>query len=87
MKFEKRIEVLESHFLKEEIDPKLDAEITEWFKLHPEYNPCAQPESNKIVMPEYLRDTFQHRIKNMFTTKKCLPNFFNLKKFWKEIYP
>ncbi|MCE2982579.1 MAG: hypothetical protein LW832_03325 [Parachlamydia sp.] len=87
MELKKRIENLENLYIEKEIDPKLDAELTDWFKANPNYSPCPQPESNSISMPEHLSIAFQYRIKGVFIQKKCVPNFFNLQKFWEIIYP
>lgn len=85
---EQRVEKLENHFLKTYVDPKLDAELTEWFKSNPEYSPISQPEHNNgVVMPEHLSQAFSCRIENMFSKKKLEQSPRSLMNNWKEIYP
>jgi hypothetical protein len=88
MKYNRRIEDLEKHFLKPALDPKLDSELTSWFKSHPDYQPGAQPENNSgVVMPEHLCIAFQQRIAYVLTQKRHPHNVCDLAKFWQDIYP
>ena len=52
MSLEGRIRKLEGTIAKTHIDPKVDAELQEWFKAHPGYLLLTQPENpNEIGMP------------------------------------
>lgn len=64
MRFEKRIESLEENILIKDIDQKLDAELSAWFKSNPDYQCFVQPEyNNGVVMPEHLCEVLSWRVK------------------------
>lgn len=87
MNLEKRINNLEEDIAKRYIDPKVDAELTEWFKVTPEYIPFAQPESNdSVVMPDHLEKAFAHRMNNLFSERNLIPTGNNLLKIYKDLF-
>lgn len=88
MNMQKRIEKLEGVLLNADLDPQLDIELTEWFKSHPDYQPCAQPENNhNIVIPEHLGRAFQCRVDYVLKKKNFKPNLCSLVEAWESIYP
>ena len=88
MKFERRIEKLEECFLKTDIDPKLDAELMEWFKSHPEYYPFRQPEHNNgAVFPDRLNQAFLCRIAHMLSERNLDRNLCGLLEISESLYP
>lgn len=85
MKFEKRVMALENHFLQNEIEPKLDLELTDWLKSHPDYNFLSQPESNQMIqMPNHLQKAFNTRLTHTLSKSKLPHNCTNLLKLSKE---
>lgn len=87
MKFERRLENLEEIVLKTKLNSKLDAELSEWFKTHPEYQPFAQPEHNEVLMPDHLCTAFRQRIEYIINEKNYPLNLCSLIKLWGNIYP
>ncbi|NGX34816.1 MAG: hypothetical protein K1060chlam1_01173 [Candidatus Anoxychlamydiales bacterium] len=87
MNLEKRINKLEENISKMYVDPRVDAELTEWFKSNPEYNPFAQSkEGNEDIMPEKLRQAFMYRVQKLFKEKNLQPNFSNLLKIYTDLF-
>lgn len=87
MNLEKRINKLEENISKIYIDPRVDAELTEWFKANPEYNPFVQPkEINEDIMPKNLRQAFMCRMEKLFKKRNLEPTLCNLLKIYKELF-
>jgi len=71
MKLTQRIKNLEDNMTKTQVDPKMKAELIDWFKEHPGYLLFAQPENNNgVVMPEHLSWVSGCIIDGIFEEKK-----------------
>ena len=88
MKLERRIKKLEELFVQTDIDPKLDAELKEWFKSPPEYYPFRQPECNNgVVLPEHLSQAFQCRIDHRIREKNLNYDLCGLAEIGESLHP
>lgn len=87
MNLKKRIIKLEEKTSKTRIDPRLDAELTEWLKSHPDYRPFTHPESNNgVVMPEHLIRAVTCRMNKLFAERNLEPHLCNLLKIYKDLF-
>jgi hypothetical protein len=79
MSLEGRISKLEETIAKTHIDPKVDAELREWFKAHPGYRLLSQPKDpNEGGMPKYLLDALICRTKALLAERNLEPFASNL---------
>jgi len=87
MNLESRVKKLEANINTVDFDPIVDAELTKWFKSHPEYKPLTQPENDKsIVLPEHLSLAFQCRINKLFVERDLEPCLENLHKIYEDLF-
>lgn len=87
MRKEQRLKKLEEYISKTYVDSKLDDELTEWLKEHPDYHMFAQPESNnEVVMSENLSQVFMHRMEKLFKERNLESNCCSLLKIYKDIF-
>ena len=87
MNLEKRIHNLEKDVAKRYIDPRVDAELTEWLKAYLQYNHFAQPENNNgIFMPERLNQALMCRMQKLFKERNLEPTLCNLLKIYEDLF-
>lgn len=86
MTFEKRLTDLEKTVDKIELDPKLDKELSEWFKANPEYHPFVQTEDGKDIMPKKLGNALRNRMKYLCKKHNLDVSLSNLLKIDEDVF-